>query len=107
MSGRAAPAAGPEDLGPHDLRHSAASPFAAGGAGAGAVHRVLGHASAAMTLDSIPGSRLRALDDLGALPGRPAVEDSRARWCREAACSRDQAWAVTEREPIRSSACNK
>jgi integrase-like protein len=47
----AAMAAGLDDLRPHDLRHTAASLLVASGANVKAVQRMLGHASAAMTLD--------------------------------------------------------
>jgi integrase len=48
---RAATAAGLEGLTPHELRHTAASLAVASGASVKAVQRMLGHASAAMTLD--------------------------------------------------------
>ena len=47
----AAKTAGLEHLSPHDLRHTAASLLVASGANVKAVQRMLGHASAAMTLD--------------------------------------------------------
>lgn len=47
----AARKAGLEGLTPHELRHTAASLAVASGAGLKAVQRLLGHASAAMTLD--------------------------------------------------------
>jgi len=47
----AAAAAGQKGLTPHELRHSAASLAVAAGASVKAVQRMLGHASAAMTLD--------------------------------------------------------
>ena len=62
----AATAAVLEDLTPHDLRHTAASLLAASGANVKAVQRMLGHASAAMTLDVYSGlfdGDLRALAD--------------------------------------------
>lgn len=46
---------------PHDLRHTAASLAIRGGANSKAVQRMLGHASAAMTLDVCAG---RSTDDL-------------------------------------------
>jgi hypothetical protein len=46
---------------PHDLRHTAASLAVAAGANVKAVQRMLGHASAAMTLDVYAG---RCGDDL-------------------------------------------
>ena len=63
----AAKAAGLEDLSPHDLRHTAASLLVASGANVKAVQRMLGHASAAMTLDVYSGL---FDDDLGALAER-------------------------------------
>jgi integrase len=47
---RAATDAGPASLTPNELRHTAASLAAASGGNAKAVQRLLGHASAAMTL---------------------------------------------------------
>jgi len=44
-------AAGIEGLTPHDLRHTAASLAISAGANVKAVQRMLGHASASMTLD--------------------------------------------------------
>jgi len=43
--------AGLESLTPHDLRHTAASLAVSSGANVKAVQRMLGHASASMTLD--------------------------------------------------------
>jgi hypothetical protein len=63
----AARAAGLEDLSPHDLRHTAASLLVANGANVKAVQRMLGHASAAITLDVYSGL---FDDDLGALAER-------------------------------------
>ncbi|MGY1763978.1 tyrosine-type recombinase/integrase [Geodermatophilus sp. SYSU D00779] len=63
----AAKAAGLEDLSPYDLRHTAASLLLATGANVKAVQRMLGHASAAMTLDVNSGL---FDDDLGALVER-------------------------------------
>jgi integrase len=48
-------AAGLQGLTPHDLRHTAASLAIAAGANVKAVQRMLGHASAAMTLDVYAG----------------------------------------------------
>jgi integrase len=48
---RACRLAGVEGVSPHDLRHTAASLAIAAGASVKAVQRMLGHASAAMTLD--------------------------------------------------------
>jgi hypothetical protein len=60
-------AAGIGDLSLHDLRHTAASLLVASGANVKAVRRMLGHASAAMTLDVYSGL---FDDDLGALADR-------------------------------------
>jgi integrase len=84
----AATAAGLEDLSPHDLRHTAASLLVASGANVKAVQRMLGHASAAMTLDVYSGL---FDDDLGALAERmDAAHDAHnsqrsvgAVWARE------------------------
>jgi len=51
----AANAAGLEGLTPHELRHTAASLAVSAGANVKAVQRMLGHASAAMTLDVYSG----------------------------------------------------
>jgi integrase len=51
----AATAAGLDGLTPHELRHTAASLAVAAGANVKAVQRMLGHASAAMTLDVYAG----------------------------------------------------
>jgi integrase len=48
-------AIGRDDVTPHDLRHTAASLAIAAGANVKAVQRMLGHASAAMTLDVYAG----------------------------------------------------
>jgi integrase len=52
---RACAAAGIEGLTPHDLRHTAASLTISAGANVKAVQRMLGHASASMTLDVYAG----------------------------------------------------
>lgn len=75
-------AAGLDGLTPHELRHTAASLAVAPGAGPKAVQRMLGHASAAMTLDVYSGlfdDELDSLADrldevLGACEG-PATAD--------------------------------
>ena len=56
-----------ENLSPHDLRHTAASLLVASGANVKAVQRMLGHASATMTLDVYCGL---FDDELGALVER-------------------------------------
>src|SRR5687767_7102262 len=48
-------AAGLVDVSPHDLRHTAASLAVAAGANVKVVQQMLGHASAAMTLDVYAG----------------------------------------------------
>ena len=63
----AARAAGLDGLTPHELRHTAASLAVASGANVKAVQRMLGHASAAMTLDVYSGL---FDDDLDALADR-------------------------------------
>lgn len=70
--------AGLTDLTPHDLRHTAASLAIAAGANVKAVQQMLGHASAAMTLDVYAGlfpddldAVGRALDGLALRPGVP------------------------------------
>ncbi|HYZ57475.1 MAG TPA: tyrosine-type recombinase/integrase [Streptosporangiaceae bacterium] len=55
MFDRACAAAGIMGLRPHDLRHTAASLAVSAGANVKAVQRMLGHASAAMTLDIYAG----------------------------------------------------
>ena len=52
---RAAEDAGLAGLTPHELRHTAASLAVSAGANVKAVQRMLGHASAAMTLDVYSG----------------------------------------------------
>jgi integrase len=54
----------PADLVPHDLRDTAASLMIASGASIKAVQRALGHASAAMTLDTYGGLFEDDLEDL-------------------------------------------
>jgi integrase len=54
----------PKDLVPHDLRDTAASLMIASGASIKAVQRALGHASAAMTLDTYGGLFEDDLEDL-------------------------------------------
>lgn len=51
----AAVEAGLDGLTPHELRHTAASLAVSAGANLKAVQRMLGHASAAMTLDAYSG----------------------------------------------------
>jgi len=64
----AARAAGLEGLKPHGLRHTAARLAVSAGANVKAVQRMLGHASAAMTLDVYSGL---FDDDLDAVAGTP------------------------------------
>jgi integrase len=58
--------AGLTGLTPHDLRHTAASLAVSAGANVKAVQRMLGHASAAMTLDVYAGLFADDLDDVAA-----------------------------------------
>ena len=60
-------AAGIVGLTPHDLRHTAASLAIAAGANVKAVQRMLGHSSAAMTLDVYAGLFGDDLDSVAAL----------------------------------------
>jgi site-specific recombinase XerD len=62
-------------LSPQELRHTAASLAVAAGANVKAVQRMLGHASAAMTLDTYSG---RFEDDLDAVADRLDEAASRA-----------------------------
>lgn len=61
---RAAEKAGLADITPHTLRHTAASLAVASGADVMAVQRMLGHASAKMTLDTYTGLWDQGLDDV-------------------------------------------
>jgi integrase len=72
----AATAIGMPGLPPHDLRHTAASLAVAAGANVKAVQRMLGHASAAMTLDVYAGL---FGDDLDAVADRLDEAAARAR----------------------------
>jgi hypothetical protein len=65
MFDRACAAAGLTGLRPHDLRHTAASLAVSAGANVKAVQRMLGHASAAMTLDIYAGLFGDDLDSVG------------------------------------------
>jgi len=71
-------------LTPHDLRHTAASLAVQAGANVKAVQRMLGHASAAMTLDVYAGL---FNDDLDAVADRldAAAAAARADYLRTAA----------------------
>jgi integrase len=80
-------AAGLVDVTPHDLRHTAASLAVSSGATVKAVQRMLGHASAAMTLDVYSGL---FDDDLGDLADRM---DAAARAAAEARVG--AVWAPT------------
>jgi integrase len=74
---RAAAAAGLEGLVPHELRHTAASLAIASGASVKGVQSMLGHASAAMTLDRyghLFGGELDAVAD--------RMDAARADWLR-------------------------
>jgi integrase len=84
-------AAGLSDVTPHDLRHTAASLAVASGANVKSVQRMLGHASAAMTLDVYSGL---FDDDLTALADRM---DAAARAAAEALVGAVWARPPTER----------
>lgn len=80
----AAASIGVPDLTPHDLRHTAASLAVQAGANVKAVQRMLGHASAAMTLDQYGHLFGDRLDEIAARmsAARRAVNCARtARWC--------------------------
>ncbi|SFT60877.1 Site-specific recombinase XerD [Geodermatophilus amargosae] len=72
-------AVGLTDVTPHDLRHTAASLAVASGASVKAVQRMLGHASAAMTLDVYSGLFDDDLSDLAARMDAAAREAASAR----------------------------
>lgn len=74
--GPAVKSVGLPGLTPHDLRHTAASLAVQAGANVKAVQRMLGHASAAMTLDVYAGL---FGDDLDAVADRLDEAASRAR----------------------------
>ena len=79
-------------LTPHELRHTAASLAVSAGANVKSVQRMLGHASAAMTLDVYSGL---FDDDLDAVADRldaAAAESRVPRLCPEATVT-----AITER----------
>ena len=70
---------GLDGLTPHDLRHTAASLSVAAGANVKAVQRMLGHASATMTLDvyaGLFGDDLDTVADLLDEAARRAAADS-------------------------------
>jgi Phage integrase family len=72
-------AAGLDGLTPHDLRHTAASLAVAAGANVKSVQRMLGHASATMTLDvyaGLFGDDLDTVADLLDEAARRAIADS-------------------------------
>lgn len=71
------------DMSPHDLRHTAASLAVSSGANVKAVQRMLGHASAAMTLDVYADLFDDDLDAVAvALNQGAADSDGGARWAR-------------------------
>ena len=74
---RAAAAAGLEGLVPHELRHTAASLAIASGASIKGVQSMLGHASAAMTLDRYGHLFGDELDDVA-----DRMAAARADWLR-------------------------
>jgi integrase len=68
--GPACAAAGLIGITPHDLQHTAASLAVAAGANVKAIQRMLGHASASMTLDVYAGLFADDLDDLDDVAAR-------------------------------------
>jgi site-specific recombinase XerC len=77
---RAVRAAGLTDVTPHDLRHTAASLAVASGATVKSVQRMLGHASAAITLDVYAGLFDDDLSDLAARMDAAAQEAATVAW---------------------------
>ena len=74
-----------ERLTPHDLRHTAASLAISAGANVKAVQRMLGHASAAMTLDTYADLFDDDLDDIATRLDKRAVKaDVGKTWARAA-----------------------
>jgi integrase len=73
---RAAEDAGLAGLTPHELRHTAASLAVSAGANVKAVQRMLGHASAAMTLDVYSGLFDDDLDGVAERLNRAATADT-------------------------------
>jgi integrase len=75
---KAAADAGLEGLTPHELRHTAASLAVSAGANVKAVQKMLGHASAAMTLDVYSGLFDDDLDGVAdRMDSLPGVSDPR------------------------------
>jgi hypothetical protein len=70
------PKVGLEGLTPHELRHTAASLAISAGANVKAVQRILGHASAAVTLDVYADLFDEDLDTVGASLDRIAMQTS-------------------------------
>ena len=79
----AATAVGLEGLTPHELRHTAASLAVSSGANVKAVQRMLGHASAAMTLDTYAGLFDDDLDGLSDRMDKAALAARVPRACPE------------------------
>lgn len=73
---RAATEVGLKGLTPHELRHTAASLAVSAGANVKAVQRILGHASAAVTLDVYADLFDEDLDTVGASLDRVAMQTS-------------------------------
>jgi len=73
---RAAAEVGLEGLTPHELRHTAASLAVSAGANVKAVQRILGHASAAVTLDVYADLFDEDLDEVGVSLDRIAMKTS-------------------------------
>lgn len=79
----AAAATGLAGLTPHELRHTAASLAVSSGANVKAVQRMLGHASAAMTLDVYAGLFADDLDSVAERLDEAAQRATVSRLCRE------------------------
>jgi len=90
---RAAVDAGLDGLTPHELRHTAASLALSAGANVKAVQRMLGHASASMTLDVYSGL---FDDDLDGVAER--LDAARAIAPVSPACHQGTITPITQRE---------
>ena len=93
MFDRAAVDAGLDGLTPHELRHTAASLAVSAGANVKAVQRMLGHASASMTLDVYSGL---FDDDLDGVAKR--LDAARANAPVSPACHEAVVRPITQRE---------
>ena len=75
---------GRDDISPHDLRHTAASLAIRAGANVKAVQHMLGHASAAMTLDVYAGLFRDDLDDVASSLDKMLREATKSQWTSDA-----------------------